>query len=205
MMRLICFDLDGVLVDAVEWHYESLNRALQEVCGFTLSREEHLVTYNALPTKRKLEVLIGEGRIQSNQVDNIFRLKQVYTKECIINLAKPDPVKIAMHEKLRDMGFVIACVTNSITETAGLMLTMTGQRPYIDLLVANDVIGNAKPHPEGYIRAMVHFHAMPEETLIVEDSPKGLQAAYATGAIVCEVEGPYDVTFETISKYLEVK
>lgn len=205
MIKLVCFDLDGVLVDAVEWHYESLNRALQEVSGFVLSREEHLVTYNGLPTKKKLETLTAEGRVKSEDAAKIWNLKQAYTKDCIQEFGRPDEVKIDMHEKLWALGITVVCVTNSITETANLMLEVTGQRKYMDKLIANDMITNPKPHPEGYITAMSHYSMMPKETLIVEDSPKGLQAAYATGAHVFQVEGCADVTFLNLFEYLGIQ
>lgn len=204
MIKLVCFDLDGVLVDAVEWHYESLNRALQEVCGFVLNREEHLVTYNGLPTKKKLEVLTAEGRVKPDQIAQIWDLKQKYTKDCIQEFGRPDQVKISMHQKLWELGITVVCVTNSITETASLMLEATGQKKYMDKLIANDMIKHPKPHPEGYLVAMSHYDVFPKETLIVEDSPKGKEAAYATGAYVCEVEGCSDVNFETIYKYLGI-
>ena len=44
MIKAILFDLDGVLVDACDWHYLALNRALDEVVGFTISREDHVST-----------------------------------------------------------------------------------------------------------------------------------------------------------------
>ena len=56
MIKAILYDLDGVLVDATEWHYESLNESLYEVAGFRLSRQEHLSSFNGLPTKKKLEI-----------------------------------------------------------------------------------------------------------------------------------------------------
>jgi beta-phosphoglucomutase-like phosphatase (HAD superfamily) len=46
MIKAILYDLDGVLVDATEWHYESLNNALQEVVDFTINRDEHIKTIN---------------------------------------------------------------------------------------------------------------------------------------------------------------
>ena len=42
MIKAILYDLDGVLVDATEWHYESLNAALKEVCGFITVSYTHL-------------------------------------------------------------------------------------------------------------------------------------------------------------------
>ena len=56
MIKVIIFDLDGVLVDARELHYEALNRAL-DLYGCTITRDEHLSTYDGLPTKKKLTLL----------------------------------------------------------------------------------------------------------------------------------------------------
>ena len=58
MIKLIIFDLDGVLIDARELHYEALNRALYSIDPkFTINKEEHLSTYDGLPTTKKLELL----------------------------------------------------------------------------------------------------------------------------------------------------
>ena len=46
-----------MLVDACDWHYHSLNRALKEVVDFEVSKENHLDTYNGLPTKKKLAMM----------------------------------------------------------------------------------------------------------------------------------------------------
>ena len=58
-IKAVIFDLDGVLVDATEWHYEALNRALG-LFGYNIARYEHLTTYNGLPTRKKLEMLSVE-------------------------------------------------------------------------------------------------------------------------------------------------
>ena len=52
-IRAIVFDLDGVLIDATDWHYEALNRSLA-MFGFSISRYDHLSSYNGLPTRRVL-------------------------------------------------------------------------------------------------------------------------------------------------------
>mgnify|MGYP000288861841 CR=1 FL=1 len=57
MIKAILYDLDGVLVDATEWHYESLNDALKDVAGFIIKRDEHISTFNGIPTIKKLEIL----------------------------------------------------------------------------------------------------------------------------------------------------
>ena len=55
MIKLIIFDLDGVLVDARELHYTALNKALESIDkNYVISREEHLSTYDGLSTTKKL-------------------------------------------------------------------------------------------------------------------------------------------------------
>ncbi len=53
-IEVIIFDMDGVLIEAKEWHYDSLNKALK-LFGFHISRHEHLTSYDGLPTKKSLK------------------------------------------------------------------------------------------------------------------------------------------------------
>lgn len=198
MIKAVLMDLDGVMVEACEWHYLSLNKALMEVAGFKINEEDHETKFNGLPTKKKLEMLAAEGKVKQQDFAQIWDLKQKYTKDVIIELAKDDPVKIELHKYLKSKNIKIACVTNSITETATLMLERTGQYPFLDLLIANDQIRYPKPHGEGYIVAMVKLGVCPIEALIVEDSPKGLEAARTTGAHIWQVKNAADVTLENL-------
>ena len=59
MIRLVIFDLDGVLVDARELHYNALNKALSSIDEkYVIGRDEHLSTYDGLSTTKKLNMLI---------------------------------------------------------------------------------------------------------------------------------------------------
>ena len=55
-IKAVLFDMDGVLVEAKDWHYEAFNKAL-DVFGLPISRSEHLSLYDGLPTRKKLEML----------------------------------------------------------------------------------------------------------------------------------------------------
>jgi len=196
MNKAVLFDLDGVLVDACEWHYEALNRSLKEVANYTISREDHVSTYNGLPTKRKLEALIGLGIIRESDLEIISDLKQKYTKEVIEEFCHNSISKIALMELLKIKGYKIGCVTNCIRETCELMLSQTGILEYFDIIIPNEDTTHNKPHPEPYIKSLVLLNTLPENAIIVEDSPKGLQAARLTGCRVLEVEDATEVTKE---------
>ncbi|HCF3308648.1 TPA: HAD hydrolase-like protein, partial [Pseudomonas aeruginosa] len=55
MIKAVIFDMDGVLIEAKDWHYDALNKALN-LFGYNISRHDHLTSYDGLPTSRKLEM-----------------------------------------------------------------------------------------------------------------------------------------------------
>ena len=196
MNKAVLFDLDGVLVDACDWHYEALNRALKQISNYEISRDEHFSTYNGLPKRRKLRTLADLGIIRESDMETISDLKQELTVGVIEEFCSESVSKIAMMKLLKDAGYKIGCVTNSIRKTAGLMLEKTGIMDFFDIVITNEQTSHNKPHPEPYITALVKLNALPQDSMIVEDSPKGLEAARLTGCRVLEVKNATEVTKE---------
>lgn len=204
-IKAILYDLDGVLVDACEWHYQALNRALREIAGTEIDRAEHTTSFNGLPTRKKLEQLVLFGRVRSIDVEKIFQTKQAYTIDTINEMARPDPEKIELHKYVcHQLGIPIACVTNSIRETAVAMLEKTDQLRYMSLLITNEDVTHPKPRAEGYIQAMVRLGVTPDRTLIIEDSPVGTEAAFASCANYTIVRGYDVVTKKLVARSLEL-
>ena len=190
MNRIACvlFDLDGVLVDATEWHYEALNRALR-LFGYDISRYEHLSSYNGLPTRKKLQMLTVEKGLPASIHEMLNRLKQVYTRDEILAKCRPVFEKEYMVSRLRREGFKLAVCSNSIRESVQLMVHQSGLEEYFDFLVSNEDVSKSKPNPEIYTTAIARMGVTPEATLIVEDAPHGIEAARQSGAHVCQVSG----------------
>jgi HAD superfamily hydrolase (TIGR01509 family) len=201
MIKAILFDLDGVLVDACDWHYLALNRALEEVAGSSISREDHVTTYNGLPTKVKLEML-GLDEEQSKEV---WQLKQDYTLETIQENSRVQMEKIKLFMSLQFDNVTSVCVTNSIRETTTVMLEQTGQLESIEFIVANEDVENNKPHPDCYNFAVKKLDIDPSECIIVEDSPTGLAAAKASvvpNSNIWKVENSTEVTHENYRRFV---
>ena len=78
-MKMIIFDMDGVLVDACEWHRVALNEALQKVCGYEIPKQEHYTIYNGIPTRTKLKILVEKGLIPPGLQSSIYEEKH-YSK-----------------------------------------------------------------------------------------------------------------------------
>lgn len=199
MIKAVLFDMDGVLIDAKDWHYEALNRALG-LFGVGISRYDHLHTFDGLPTKVKLEMLEEQYYLPKELHSFINEVKQKYTQELIEIKCKP----MFHHEyalsKLKKQGYKIAVCSNSIRSTIEMMMKKSALIDYIDLIVSNEDVKKAKPDPEMYITAMLKFGLDPKECLIVEDNPNGIAAARASGGHVLPVETVYDVNYSNIMK-----
>ncbi len=203
MIECVLFDLDGVLVDACEWHYDALNQALKQVAGTSITREEHVTTFNGLPTNEKLKILTAQKRLDPELHKLVWERKQDLTENVIENSAQKDDLKIGLLVGLAELGIKVGCVTNSIRKTATMMLELTGQISFIENLLTNEDVEIPKPNCEGYEKAMSIFKVEPSKTLIVEDSEKGFQAAKSSNAHVLRVSGPQDVNFENIKVTIE--
>jgi len=200
-IKAILFDMDGVLIDAREWHYEALNKAL-EVFGYGIDRYDHLVTYDGLPTKRKLELLSLEEGLPRPLHTFINQLKQRYTMDLVHTRCKP----VFHHEyalsTLQGRGYRMAVCSNSIRATVESMMERSNLRPYLDLLLSNEDVRAAKPDPEIYLAAMSRLGYEPRECLIVEDNENGCQAALRSGGHLLRVKNPAEVTLERIEMSL---
>ena len=109
-------------------------------------------------------------------------------------------------EEIVSEGYKIAVCSNSIRKTVLTVLSKLGIMEYMDLIISNEDVKNSKPHPEMYWKAMSMMGVLPEETLIVEDSPYGLLAASRAKAHILRVKDSNEVNWNNIySKIKEIK
>ncbi|MCL6707219.1 HAD family phosphatase [Pseudomonas sp. R2.Fl] len=207
MLKAVIFDMDGVLIDAREWHYEALNRAL-ELFGYTIPLHEHLTTFDGLPTRTKLKMLTATRGLPEALHNFINEMKQLYTMEIIHTKCKPVFKQEYALARLRAEGYRLAVASNSIRSTVALMMQKAGLEPYLDFQLSNEDVQFSKPNPEIYLKAMEMLGLKPEECLILEDNEHGIAAARASGAHVMVVNDVPDVNYpaikETIRKIQQV-
>jgi len=198
MIKLIIFDLDGVLVESRELHYIALNKALAEFGQqYVISREEHLCKYDALTTTMKLDRLTKEKGLPKEYHHKVWQLKQKKTLEEIDNFEIDHRIQNIL-KSFKDQDYIIACATNSIRATSKLMLIRKGFMEYIDFLYSNEDVKNAKPNSEMYLRCMIKAGVNPDQTVIIEDSHIGRKAAISSGAHLCAVKDSHDLTYDKI-------
>jgi len=194
MIKLIIFDLDGVLVEAKNIHFEAFNKALGE---YAISWDEHLSIYDGLKTNQKLDMIHERKGLPKEQFTNIWNNKQKYTLEALSNLKKDEILYSAIQNLSLD-GYKLAVCSNSIRKTVLTVLSKLGIIEFFDLILSNEDVKNSKPHPEIYWKAISEISCLPEETLIVEDSPYGLLSASRSKSHILRVGNPKEVTYINI-------
>ena len=202
-MKLIVFDLDGVLLDFCEVHYETLNEAICEIAGrqYCISREEHETTYNGRSTRTKLAMLGEQKGLVSLLFEDIFNRKQQLTASAVSKVSR-SPALCSMLMRLRNEGYQTACATNCIRATLNSALDALGIRDLFTFTISNEDVLSPKPNPEIYELCHRKAEVDPKDTLIFEDSPIGLEAARASGSRVVCVPTPSSLTEEFVINML---
>jgi HAD superfamily hydrolase (TIGR01509 family) len=203
MNKLIIFDLDGVLLDSRDIHYEALNAALSKVDGkYVINRDEHLSLYDGLSTTKKLNMLTQNKGLPVEYYNQIWEDKQRATFNIFGNLQK-DFQLMQFFSKLKSQGFQIAVASNSIRNTVKIVLLNLGILEFIDYYVSNEDVKRTKPFPEMYWHCMIACNALPKNTVIIEDSHIGRQGAIDSGAHLIPVENRNDLDISKIDKVID--
>lgn len=215
--KLIIFDLDGVLMESRELHYNALNEAIMYVTGeawfsamgqepdYLIGREEHLSKYDGLPTKKKLQMLTREKGLPAEWYDMIYNRKQETTRDLLLQMPRNDNLIKIMDCAANVWKYKIAVASNSIRDTVKTAIYSLGLMPYVDYYISNEDVKRPKPHPEMYWKCMTELNAVPATTVIIEDSHIGREGAIASGAQLLAVENPVDLTYSKINGILGEK
>ncbi|MCV3383731.1 HAD family phosphatase [Campylobacter sp. IFREMER_LSEM_CL292] len=200
-IKAILFDMDGVLIEAKDWHYDALNKVLR-LFGMEISRIEHLTTFDGLPTKDKLKMLSLEKGLPVGLHGFINELKQQYTMDLVHSLCKPRFHHEYALSKLKESGYKMAVCSNSIRNTIEIMMQKASLDIYLDFYISNEDVRKGKPDPEMYNKAIERMNLRPEECMIIEDNENGIKAARASGANVMIVEEITEVNYENIIRHI---
>ena len=156
MIKVIIFDLDGVLVNTKKIHFETLNKSLKKNKLNSISYEDHLKIYDGLPTKEKLNILSKKYRITKSIRDKIQRDKKIFTSKILKK-------KISYSKKIEKMFSVlskkykIVVATNAVKETLDICLSKLKVKKYVNFSICNEDIINPKPNPEIYFKIFIQI------------------------------------------------
>jgi HAD superfamily hydrolase (TIGR01509 family) len=200
-MKLIIFDLDGVLIDSRDIHFDVLNKALSQLDSkYIISKKEHLTKYDGLSTRQKLVKLTKDKNLPESMYDIIWNNKQILTFNELDKVVTVNDKLISIFSYLKMNGFVIAIASNSIRKTIDIVINNSGISEFVDLIVSNEDVSYPKPNPQIYLTVMQKFGISPHETYIFEDSYIGRQSAFKSGATVCPVNNSTELTIDYVKE-----
>lgn len=204
MKKLIIFDLDGVLVDSKDIHFNALNTALKDIDEkFVIDKKEQRSIYEGIPTAHKLKILTNQKGLSENLHKEIWENKQKITTSLFDEISV-DADLVSYFKHIKKNNIFIAVASNSIKNTINMCLHRLGIFDLVDFVVGNEDVLNPKPHPEMYWKAMSYFGSIPESTVIFEDSIVGKMAAIDSKSNLIEIENRKDLTFKKIEEAVSI-
>ena len=205
MIDTIIFDLDGVLINSKNIHFESLNRALSHnKLKYQISYEDHLKSFDGLPTSKKLEILNKKKLVPKRLNKKIKLKKDQLTRKLLKENLTFDKKIYSLFQKLSKK-YKIGIATNAIEETLQIAIKKLRIGKFVKFSISTENIKNSKPHPEIYLRSIVSLNSKPKNTLVLEDSHNGRISAKEAGTRLMPIKSLEDVTYKNITNFIENK
>ncbi len=176
MKKYILFDHDGVLVDTESWYYKAGERALAEI-GLTLDKDQYLRDMNqGLGTWAQARA----AGIDEQTISRQREVRNAYYQEYL----RTEAIEIeGVVETLAELSRYVRMAVVTTAKRADFELIHEGRqiRQFMDFALVREDYKLTKPHPEPYLTGLKRLGATREETLVVEDSSRGLKSAVAAG------------------------
>jgi HAD superfamily hydrolase (TIGR01509 family) len=202
MIEAFLFDVDGVLVEAVEIHKKAFKIACEHF-NIMIEDEYHDKYLNGLPTKIKVLKLVEDFNFDITNSNDLNTIKQQKTIELFNTELKPNKEIISVLKSLSYKYRLVAC-SNALKKSVNIMLSKTQTLPYITAYFGNDDVVNPKPNPEIYLKAAKYLELDIKNCVIIEDSPVGLNCAInARPGMIVIVDNPKDINFNTFKPFLK--
>ena len=177
MKKYILFDNDGVLVDTEPLYYEASKRALKEFFDVDITMSQYMhIMINGLGVWE----LIGDTTVSEDKITIARDKRNEYYQELINSCDVVIPhVKDVITELSKK--YKMAIVTSARRVDFELKHKHSGIPSMMEFVLCEGEYPRSKPQPDPYLKALKILGAKKEETIVIEDSLRGLQSAYSAG------------------------
>jgi beta-phosphoglucomutase len=185
MIRGVLFDLDGVIIDTLHYHYLAWAHMFGKLGG-TVS-ELTVLLHEGRASREILPILMKEAGVSIPAADqaDFIEEKRAYYRSIV--RVRRYPGAFETIDELKKRGYMVALVTACATKNMQHSLN-SEQQGHFDFIITGDEVPRAKPFPDPYLTAAHHLGLLPEECLVVENAPLGIEAARNAGMYCVAVE-----------------
>ena len=176
--KAVLFDMDGVIADSMEHHAESWQTVFREY-GVLISKEEIFKREGMSGLDSIIDVIRSKGvpvPDEKEQKKLQKRKLELFEKNRIEIF--PHVLDILQFLKSKNVG--LGLVTGSLKRSVNFILPREIFQ-FFDAVVTFDDITSGKPHPEPYLKALVMTGCGPEDALVIENAPLGIESAKSAG------------------------
>ncbi len=178
--RVILFDHDGTLIDSEAVHF-TLWQSILEEHGIPLTAQFYNEVMAGIPVKQNAVDLVSHFKLQVKP-ETLAEQKHATVRQYLAERAFPlMPYARETIVACHDAGYTLGIVTGGATASVARTLETYGLGPYVSVVVAVEDVENSKPAPDCYLKAMNQLRVTPAQSVAVEDTAHGLQAAVAAG------------------------
>ena len=177
--KLAVFDLDGTLYDTSAVNFTAYKQALEDE-GYEISQDFFERECFGKYYLDFLPLIIPNPT--SEQMERVHNRKTALYSDCL-GMARENSLLFDLICTIKER-YYIALVTTASRKNCDDILVFFNRKELFDLIITHNDVENVKPHPEGFIKAMQHFNMSPQDTVIYEDSPIGIEAAIRSEASV---------------------
>ena len=198
--KYILFDNDGVLVETENWYYEANKKALKKL-GLDLDFE----FYQSIMIKGGSAFELAEiNQIENDVIEKHRKIRDEYYQEFLLtkDLAIPNVKKVLNNLSKK---YKMAIVTTSRRVDFELIHKNRGISDFMEFILCVEDYAKAKPNPEPYLKGLEKFGAKNEETIVVEDSQRGLISAVNAKIDCAIIKNKFTITqdFSKAKYFLE--
>lgn len=183
----LIFDMDGTLLDSEPRHADAWNE-IGRLYGIKEVTYEYLAQVGGISTYNIARMLIEESGSSADPLKlaeekiACYRNKHMHRAECF-------PFMVDLLKKAAANGAAIAVATGSMLPETQALLDKFGITPYLKAIVSTEQVAKGKPNPDIYLEAARRIGAIPEKTLVFEDTPIGFKGVKAAGMNLLKVKG----------------
>ncbi|OCQ92639.1 beta-phosphoglucomutase [Nostoc sp. MBR 210] len=178
-IRGVIFDLDGVLTDTAEYHYQAWQKLADEE-GIPFDRQAN-EALRGVSRRESLMLIIGDRKYSEAQIQEMMERKNNYYVELIHHVTPKDllPGAIAILDELRQAG--IKTAIGSASKNARTVVELLGIADKVDAIADGYSVEKPKPAPDLFLYAAKQLGLQPAQCVVVEDAAVGIEAALAGG------------------------